>query len=289
MTDNQEQLGSVDQIVSRSKSNFSSSFFFLPRENRLAISRVYAFFRVIDDVVDEEPLRNRQIEMIALWKNYLAQSYQGNPPNPLLVDLMESVRRFDIPQEYFIKLIEGCEMDITKQRYNTFEELYEYCYRVASMVGLVCMKIFEYKSPTSEKTAIDLGLALQLTNIIRDVGVDAGKGRVYLPQEDLKKFGVDENDFFKKTESENFYQLMDFQYGRAIDYYRSGFSEFQTDRHNKLLAAHIMGLVYLKILKKIRAQKYPVLHRKVKLGFAEKMIVLSEVLIRHYLKWPEKI
>jgi phytoene synthase len=234
---------------------------------------------VIDDVVDEEPNPLRQRELIDLWKQELNRCYEGVTIVPLLKELKESIDRFQIPQEYFLKLIEGCEMDINKKRYETFEELYQYCYRVASMVGLVCMKIFEYKSSTSEEAAINLGIALQLTNIIRDVGVDLDKGRIYLPLEDLKTFNISEADLRSKDDSEKFKALMDFEYKRAMTYYEKGTLEFKKDPTNRLLAAKIMAVVYSRILKKIKKKNFPVLHRRIGLKFYQKLAILAQLLI----------
>lgn len=264
-------------INSRSRSNFSSAFFFLPREKRLAIRRVYAFFRVIDDIVDESSDTEKQKKLIGSWKTALHEMYAGRPAIPLLVELGESTARFGIPMEYFAGLIEGCEMDLVKKRYLTFGELYEYCYRVASMVGLVCMKIFEHESPSSEESAVNLGIALQLTNIIRDVGVDLEKGRIYIPGEDLARFHVSEQDLREGKTNQPFMQLMNCQYERALDYYKKGFMEFEKGGR-RLLAARIMGMVYLKILKKIQKKDYPVFSERVHLNFAEKLCVLANAL-----------
>jgi phytoene synthase len=266
-------------ITKESKSNFSSAFLFLPKHKRIAISRVYAFFRVIDDVVDEEPNINRQIELINSWKRELKLCYQGTTIVPLLKELSITIKDFDIPLEYFEKLIEGCEMDITKHRYANFEELYEYCYRVASMVGLVCLKIFEADNKELIKPAIDLGLALQLTNIIRDVGVDTEKNRIYLPEEDLKKFKVSENAIFEKQYSKEFFEMMNFQYQRALDYYQTGLTPFKKSKLKNIIPATMMGEVYFKLLKKIRRNKFPVLHRRVKLNLAEKMSIFLKMMI----------
>lgn len=277
-------LGTAKSITAGSKSNFSSSFFFLPPEKREAIRRVYAFFRVVDDVVDEECDPNRQKTLLELWKQELTRTYQGVTLVPLMKELRQSIDRFRIPQEYFLKLIEGCEMDIVKKRYETFAELTEYCTLVASMVGLVCMKIFEFESPTSEKKAIDLGIALQLTNIIRDVGIDLKKGRIYLPQEELRRFNVTANDLSSGNTGPGFFELMEFQYRRACSYYESGMSEFAQDTEKKLLAARIMGHVYRRLLEKIRRKNYPVLTQRVKLSFLEKVTTLIPILITHYIR-----
>ncbi|MBI2338927.1 MAG: squalene/phytoene synthase family protein [Deltaproteobacteria bacterium] len=270
-------------ITARSRSNFSSSFFFLPPEKRLAIQRVYAFFRVVDDVVDEEADPGRQKELLDSWKRELVKTYEGITIVPLLKELKASIDRFRIPRDYFLKLIEGCEMDITKKRYETFRELHEYCTLVASMVGLVCMKIFEYHAPAGEKAAVDLGIALQLTNIIRDVGVDLESGRIYLPQEELNQFRVGIGDLAAKNPGPGFFQLMEFQYRRALSYYESGMAEFKNDTDKKLLAARIMGHVYRRLLEKIRRKNYPVLDARVRLNFAEKIAILIPILYRHYL------
>lgn len=269
-------------IMAQSRSNFSSSFLFLPREKRDAIRTVYAFFRVVDDVVDEEQEPSLQQEKINNIKKMVLELDQGNPSVPLFCELKKTVSRFSIPLSHFLELISGCEMDIQKKRYETFPELYEYCYRVASVVGLVCMKIFEYESPSSKEAAINLGMALQLTNIIRDVGIDLKKNRIYLPWEDLRRFGVTESDLVHRTNGEAFKNLMQFQYERACDYYEKGFAEFSRDDQKKLLAARIMGVVYRSILEKIRRHGWPVLHQKVKLNFLEKTNILLRVFLSHY-------
>ncbi|HBF12991.1 MAG TPA: squalene synthase HpnD [Deltaproteobacteria bacterium] len=270
---------SARAITSKSKSNFSSSFFFLSREKRLAIQSVYAFFRVVDDVVDEENNPARQQELINYWKEEIHKLYTETATLPLLCELQKTVQHFKIPQDYFLKLVEGCEMDIGKKTYRTFDELYQYCYRVAGIVGLTCMKIFEYESPTADQMAINLGLALQLTNIIRDVGVDLEKGRVYLPEEDLKKFGLTTQDIFDRRHDETFIKLMDFEFDRALSYYQLSFEEFKKDKKGKLLAARIMGYVYQKILFKIKKHRYPVYDKKIKLNFCEKFFVLLKAFV----------
>lgn len=268
-------------ITRKSRSNFSGAFLFLPPEKRRALERVYAFFRVVDDIVDEDPDLDSQIRGLSTWKEALIQTYEGKPRFPLLTELKESIDRFQIPREYFLKLIEGCEMDLTKKRYQNFQELHDYCTRVASMVGLVCMRIFEHKTETSDEAAINLGLALQLTNIIRDVGVDLDKGRLYLPLEDLEKFGVKELDLMAHQKNTAFLNLMEFQFQRAERYYELGFLEFKKNP-KRLLAATIMGQVYRSILKKIKSQGYPVLKERVSLSPFEKMGILIRVLINAF-------
>lgn len=269
--------GDAKSIVAKSRSNFSSSFLFLPKEKREALRRVYAFFRVIDDVVDEEANPIQKKELLESWKKELENTYRGIPIVPLLKELKQTIDRFSIPKEFFLLLIEGCEMDITKNRYATFPELYEYCYRVASVVGLVCMRIFEYQSSTSDKTAIDLGIALQLTNILRDVGSDMDKGRIYLPQDEMTKFGISENDLIHKTNTAHLEPLFNFQYERAKSYYDQARIELYSDSSGKLLAAKIMGTVYETILDKIKKSHYPVLNQRVGLSFLQKFFILTRI------------
>lgn len=273
----------AERILAQSRSSFSASFFFLPREKREAIRHIYALFRIIDDVVDEEPDPSKQSALIGSLRAEVIRMVEGKTNIPLLKKLKQSVDRFSIPLAYLLELINGCEMDITQKRYKTFDELYQYCYRVAGIVGLVCMKIFEYKSETSKESAIHLGVALQLTNIMRDVGIDLKKGRLYIPQDELKSFKVTEADLEQGNITDGFIELMDFQYQRAVQHYKAGFSEFEKDKEKKLLAARIMGTVYWILLEKLKRKKYPVLSERMRLNPLQKALILTRVLFQHYL------
>lgn len=244
---------------------------------------VYAFFRMVDDVVDEESNPLKQREMIAFWRDCIINMDDRQRAIPVLQGLKKSIDRFQISKDLFLELIRGCEMDIEKKRYKDYDELRQYCYLVASVVGLVCMKIFEYESPTSTQMAIDLGLALQLTNIIRDVGVDLKKDRIYLPQDELERFGVLEADLIIGKPTAPFKALMEFQYERALQYYKSSFKEFGKDKDSRLLSAKIMGKVYRQLLEKIRHKHYPVLKQRVRFNSVEKMFLLCRILLGHYV------
>jgi len=183
------------------QSNFFYSFLFLPREKREAIIDIYNFCRMIDDIVDdlaEEVLtpytRERAKVELKKWREELANLYAGNPVNQETGKLKRVLERFPIPKVYFDELINGCEMDLQHHHYRTFTDLYQYCYRVASITGLICIEVFTYRSPQSKHYAINLGIALQLTNILRDLKEDAARGRVYLPEEDLRSFGYSVED-----------------------------------------------------------------------------------------------
>src|SRR3954469_3004516 len=186
------------KLSQQSHSNFYYAFLFLPRERREALEAVYAYCRLVDDVVDEEAPAETKLAGIEKWRRELDAVYgNGNTEHPVSLKLRAAVLRFDIRREDMEAVIDGCAMDIEKNRYADWAELRLYCYRVASAVGLMCIQIFGYPADQAEKVreyAIDLGIALQLTNIIRDVAEDARRGRVYLPQEDLRAFGVGEEE-----------------------------------------------------------------------------------------------
>lgn len=271
-------------ITTKSRSNFSSAFFFLEKPKRVAIQNVYAFFRLIDDAVDEEPSLEKQKKQLRFWRGQLTKIKTGSSDILVMNQLKHSIQAYKIPYHHFEDLIDGCWMDLEKKRYQSFADLYEYCFRVASTVGLVCMCIFEYQSVTAKQMAIDLGLALQLTNIIRDVGVDAQKGRIYLPQEDLDRFSVSSEGILAQKKDAGFDDLMDFQFERARNYFLKAAPEFLKDKSKKLRAALIMGQVYWEILRKIKKQGYPVLDRKVGLSFSQKLSILGRVFLSHRLR-----
>jgi phytoene synthase len=188
----------VRSVTRRSRSNFSISFFSLPKDQRQAITAVYAFCREVDDVVDlpagkqASPGQEDKATTLARWKEELARTYEGKPSWPLTKALAQAIQRFHLSKVYFDGILQGVSMDLTTDRYPTFESLSTYCYHVASEVGLLCMEIFGTRSPHLKSYAVKLGMAFQLTNILRDVSADAQRNRIYLPQEDLKRFGVDE-------------------------------------------------------------------------------------------------
>ena len=185
----------VSRLTRKSRSNFFYAFLLLPRAQREAIFAVYAFCRIVDDAVDEGVDRAAQRRELARWREEIARVWgAGAPEHPAAQRLQEAVRRFPIPREALEEVIAGVEMDLDRAAYETFTDLYPYCYRVASAVGLCSIAIFGYTDPRAQDYAINLGVALQLTNILRDVQVDARIGRVYLPQEDLRRFGVTAED-----------------------------------------------------------------------------------------------
>lgn len=269
---------SAADINRQNRSSFFASFRFLTPERRQALSVVYAFFRIADDCVDELENPADKKRALDFWASELNAVYHGEPAQPVMRELQGVIRRYGIPENYFTGLIDGCRMDIVKTRYETMAELKEYCYRVASLVGLSCMKIFGYESSSSEKAAVDLGFAFQLTNILRDVGGDLKIGRIYLPQAEMRRFGYSEDDLVKGIENENFFALMNELARVAESHYEPAFAEFLQDEKGLLIATKAMAKVYFAILQKIRREHYPVLRRKVSLNWFEKLKLMAPLL-----------
>jgi len=262
------------------QSNFFYSFLFLPRHKREAIMDVYSFCRAVDDVVDEivdestETAAERDLlQELDKWRAELEACYAGRPTLPQTRKLRRTLDRFPIPKEYFEELILGCEMDLYQHRYPTFDDLYEYCYRVASITGLICIEIFTYRSPRTREYAVNLGIALQLTNILRDLKEDAARGRVYLPQEDLERFGYTEKDLQREVVNDNFRELMRFECARARDYYRRAAESLPAEDRPTLVAAQTMGKIYYRLLEQIERVGYDVFNHQIRLHRPERFLI----------------
>lgn len=270
------QARSCADVLKKNRSNFFLSFWFLDKEKRQALNKIYGFARVADDCVDELSDPHEQHQALDFWTAEICKLYRHSEKlHPFMLDLKPVVERFAIPQDYFFGLLEGCRMDVDKKRYASFTELYEYCYRVAGLVGLMCLRIFEYESPTAKEFAINLGLAFQLTNILRDVKDDLKMGRIYFPASEMEKFGYGEKDFLTGVENENFFNFVIFFSGRAEEYYQKACEEFAKDASGKLVAARVMALSYRRILDKIKKQGFPVMHERVSLNPWEKVRVMG--------------
>lgn len=272
--------GSCQDVLKTSRSNFFVAFRFLSPEKRAALNRIYGFARVADDCVDE--IRDAASQQAALdfWRGEIRKMYQsGQVLHPLVQDLLVAVRRFSIPEDLFLGLLEGCAMDVKKHRYENFSELHEYCYRVAGLVGMMCLKVFEYDSPTAKDFAINLGLAFQLSNILRDVKDDLKIGRIYFPRDEMSQFGVTENQLMAKRADANVLNYFKFFADRAELHYQKATGEFSKDQDQKLIAARVMMHSYHAILKKIRAKGFPVLEYRVSLNVFEKLGLMAKIFL----------
>ena len=259
------------RITQHSSSNFYYAFRLLPWDRHNALCAFYAFCRFVDDIADQpeegQPhgRKERIAQLLNTWREELDRCYAAQPHHPISQALADTVRRFPIRQEELSGIIDGVEMDLSRTRYQTFSELYEYCYQVASLVGLVCIEIFGYQALQTREYAINLGVAFQLTNILRDVGEDAQRARIYLPLEDLARFGYSEQELLDGVYNEPFLRLMTFEAERAQDYYRRAVSLLAPQDRRSLVAAEAMRLIYRRLLKKIEMQKFNVFQQRVTL------------------------
>jgi phytoene synthase len=251
--------------AARSGSSFYYSFMFLPPDKRRAITALYAFCREVDDVVDESSDDNVARTTLAWWHTEVTAIYSGTPQHPVARALMPVVKQYNLPQEHFHEIIDGMEMDLQQHQYVDFKALQQYCYRVASVVGLLAAEIFGYTDRNTLKYAHDLGLAFQLTNIIRDVGEDARRGRIYLPLGELALFGVHTNDILDSKESEGFQKLMQFQIDRAQRYYQRAFEQLPAADRKAQRTGLIMAAIYRATLQEIVASGCHVLKERVSL------------------------
>jgi phytoene synthase len=262
------------QITRRSRSSFYYAFILLPPERRRALYAVYAFCRFIDDIADDESIRE-PAALLKRWREELERVYAGVPTRALSRALADSAHRFAIPRELFEEIIAGVEMDLSTKRYQTFAELRPYCYRVASALGLICIEIFGYRNPSAKLYAENLGLALQLTNILRDVREDAERGRIYLPLEDLERFNVSEDEILRGVYSANFVSLMDFEAKRAQELYAAAQSALAPEDRSTLLTAEAMRLIYAALLERIIKSNYRVLDRRHRLSAPHKLYLVG--------------
>lgn len=260
------------EISKKSKSSFYYAFNLLPAEQRDAMNTVYAFCRETDDIVDEGTVNDDlKFEKLRKWRIEFEKSFKGHSDYPLINKLSKTIQNFNIPLEPFFDLIKGMEMDLQKKRYLTFSDLQTYCYNVASTVGLMCIEIFGYKHPSARDFAVNLGIALQLTNILRDIKKDAEKGRIYLPKEDLDKFNYNESDIFNSIYNENFQRMMKYQVERATDYFNAATDCLNPEDKRAMFAARAMQHIYYRMLKKIVSAEYDVYNNKIKISTAKKV------------------
>ncbi len=276
---------SATAITRSSNTSFYYSFSLLPKQKREAIHTVYAFCRFTDDIVDESPDEQKSVALLRRWRVELGNALKGNSTYSMLNQLSATAARFNIPVQYFYELIRGVEMDLSKKRYGTFAELREYCYLVASSVGLMCREIFGYRTESTRDYAINLGIALQLTNIIRDIRDDAKKGRIYLPLEDLNAFGVAEEDILEGRHTPEFTSLMRFECDRASGYFDAARDALKDEDKYYFFAARVMWSIYAHVLERIKRSGYRVLERRISIPLYLKLLITLRYWLSHRLKY----
>ena len=262
--------------------NFYYSFLVLPAAKRRAIIAVWDFCRAVDDAVDlrtSEDARTVTAELDR-WRAELDRCFGDEPAQTMQgQSLKPAVRRFDLPREPFDDLLDGVAMDLGTRRYQTFEELHEYCLRVASAVGLICIEIFGYRNADTREYAIALGVALQLTNIVRDVPTDLRTGRIYLPTEDLQRFGCTDDDL-RAGLSDPVRALLEFECERARSFYAKARAALPTEDARRLVAAEIMGAIYRAILERIEQRGYDVFSQVVRVPRPRRALIAVSVWVR---------
>ena len=251
--------------AAKSGSSFYYSFLFLPPDKRRAIMALYAFCREVDDVVDECHDAAVAHAKLAWWRTEIANIFAGRPEHPVGQALAPLVGQFGLPAAELEEIIAGMEMDLNYNRYADFEQLQLYCHRVAGVVGLLSARIFGYRDAGTETYAHHLGLAFQLTNIIRDVGEDARRNRIYLPLDELARFGVSEDDILNGKDSDNFRKLMAYQAGRTRQYYDRAFAALPAVDRKDQRAGLIMAAIYQTVLDEVERDGYRVLNQRISL------------------------
>jgi phytoene synthase len=263
-----------------SGSSFYYSFLFLPPERRRAITALYAYCREVDDVVDECTDAGVARTKLAWWRDEVGKLYAGNPQHPVAKALAPAIAACDIEQQHMLELIDGMAMDLDYNRYPDFDTLKVYCHRVAGVVGLMSASIFGYADKKTLDYAAELGLAFQLTNIIRDVGEDARRNRIYLPLDELEKFGVVESDIQAARETESFQKLMGFQIERALAHYDNAFAKLPTGDRKPQFPGIIMAGIYRTLLEEIRDDGCHVLKQRTSLTPIRKLWIASKTWLK---------
>jgi phytoene synthase len=280
-------MSSVDEanafcrrISHRYGANFSVGFRFLPRRKRHAVYAAYAFCRWADDIADENLECGGHAAALDQWQRELDACYDGHPTHPITVALADALRVFAIPKPAFVALIDGCRQDLIKKRYETFEELLHYCDLVASSISDISLSIFGYRTSAAIQHGSKLSTALQLTNVTRDIGDDLGRDRVYVPQEELRWFGVTEGDLFARVESAAMRRLIEFQIDRAESYFRAAQPLVDELAFDARFPTLLMGGIYATVLRRLRKDPLIVLRQRLSLTPTEKVAVVARRLLR---------
>ncbi|HOJ37924.1 MAG TPA: squalene/phytoene synthase family protein [Ignavibacteriales bacterium] len=261
-----------ENILNKQKSNFKLTFAFLEPEKKEAMSTLYNFCRITDDIVDDENLPEEiRAKNIYWWRQQVEKAIYNSSDYYLLNKFAQIVQKFNIPTEPIFDLIDGMLMDLEKKRYLNFDDLLLYCYRVASTVGLMTIQIIGYRNPSTKDYAINLGYAMQLTNIIRDVGEDAERNRIYLPLNDIEQFNVTEIDILNKKYDENMKNLLEFEANKALEFYHKADSFLDKNEKKFLYVARAMQHIYYALLKKIQKYNYNVFEKRIKVPSYEKL------------------
>ncbi len=273
------------QITRDASTNFYYAFLTLPEDKRRAIYATYAFCRLCDDIVDEPDRSGDPATELAEVRKNLGDAYGGTESGAIWTALADSQKRFGIGESHYAAVIEGCQMDLTRSRYETFDDLADYCKKVASAVGLVCIEVCGYDDQNAVQHAIDLGIAMQLTNVIRDVAEDAANGRIYLPLEEIRHYGYSEQELIAGTVNESFRELIKFQVGRAREYFERGNRLFPLLDRRSRACPQAMAEVYMNILDKVEDANFDVISSRVRLSKRTKFTLAARLWVKSRLSF----
>lgn len=266
------------------RSNFSLAFSILPPDQKSAINSVYNFCAYIDNIVDEGSASGTDFivqknNRLNKWARVIDQIYADELPSPLLFPFYFTVKRFSIPKQFFQTLIDGCRRDLFQKRYRTFNELKDYCYSVASVVGLIVIEIFGHKYEETKNYAINLGYAMQLTNILRDVKKDKERGYIYIPLEDMEHFNYSEEELLAEVYNDNFVELMRFETQRAREYFHKARTLLHPDERISIFSTEVMDEIYYRLLEKIELSNFRVFDREIRVSNLHKL----SIALKHWL------
>ncbi len=270
-------------ITRREAKNFYYAFITLPPQKRKAIYAAYAFCRICDDAADADVSVAQKLDLLGDVRGRLSSAYSGHPEGPIFTALADAARTFEIPDHYYEQVVTGVETDLTKTRYQDFQELRAYCYSVASVVGLICIKVFGYSNPRAEQYAVDLGLAMQLTNIMRDIREDLDRDRIYLPLDEIRDSGYSVEELQAGVVNEPFQLLMKLQAARARRYFDSGYGLLPLLSARSRACPAVLGQIYSHILDRIEDKGFNVFDGRVSLTRREKYLVTARTWMKSVL------
>jgi 15-cis-phytoene synthase len=266
-------------IAHKHGANFSVGFRFLPKVKRQAVYAAYAFCRVADDIVDEA-VDDSTIARLDDWQHELDRAYSASPTHPITIALADALQHFDIPKSAFIALIDGCRQDLVKSRYETFDELLRYCDLVATSISDISLSIYGYRSDAAPTHGRSLATALQLTNVTRDIGDDLARDRIYVPLEELRRFGVTEQDVFARVENASMKQLIEFQIARAEQYFRDAEPLLRELAFDARFPTLLMGGIYATVLAKLKKDPFVAIRKRLSLSPLQKVLVVGTRVLR---------
>jgi phytoene synthase len=263
------------RVTRQSGSSFASAFWMLPRAKRRAVHAIYAFCRLADDIADDPAVGGDRARLLARWRAELESACRGKSAHPVGIALADAIQRFQLPEREFADLLRGVESDLRDETMETWEDLERYCYRVASTVGLLVVRVLGYRNPRALEYARSLGIAVQLTNVLRDVGEDAAAGRIYLAREDLKRLGVEAGDLRALRMTPEVGRLLEFYAARARSYYERAAHALPDEDRRALRPAEAMGRIYRALLEELQRRDFPCLGKSLRLSRRRRLAIAA--------------